>query len=74
MIRQKDFTYDPVNFKGLPEFVRSIKKDGLRYIIILVSPVFITVTEIEIFQGTLTGTCIVLAAIILKVPKILKCQ
>ncbi|XP_020616218.1 maltase-glucoamylase, intestinal-like [Orbicella faveolata] len=35
MIRQKDFTYDPVNFKGLPEFVRSIKKDGLRYIIIL---------------------------------------
>lgn len=37
MIRQKDFTYDPVNFKGLPEFVRSIKKDGLHYIIILVS-------------------------------------
>ena len=37
MIRQKDFTYDPDNFKGLPEFVRSIKKDGLRYIIILVS-------------------------------------
>ena len=37
MIRQKDFTYDPVNFKGLPEFVRSIKKNGLRYIIILVS-------------------------------------
>ena len=36
MIREKDFTYDPVNFKGLPEFVRSIKKDGLRYIIILV--------------------------------------
>jgi len=37
MNRQKDFTYDPVNFKGLPEFVSSIKKDGLRYIIILVS-------------------------------------
>lgn len=37
MIRQKDFTYDNVNFKGLPEFVRDIKKDGLRYIIILVS-------------------------------------
>ena len=37
MIRQKDFTYDPVRFKGLPEFVRSIKKDGLHYIIILVS-------------------------------------
>lgn len=37
MIQQKDFTYDHVNFKGLPEFVHSIKKDGLRYIIILVS-------------------------------------
>ena len=37
MLRQKDFTYDDVNFKGLPEFVRSVKKDGLRYIIILVS-------------------------------------
>lgn len=37
MTRQKDFTYDPANFKGLPEFVQSIKKDGLRYIIILVS-------------------------------------
>ncbi|XP_074615489.1 putative maltase-glucoamylase 2 isoform X3 [Acropora palmata] len=35
MTRQKDFTYDPANFKGLPEFVQSIKKDGLRYIIIL---------------------------------------
>nr|XP_058944408.1 maltase-glucoamylase-like [Pocillopora verrucosa] len=35
MIRQKDFTYDPVNFKGLPQLVRSIKNDGLRYIIIL---------------------------------------
>ena len=40
MVRQKDFTYDPVNYKGLPEFVRSIKKDGLRYIIILVSVQF----------------------------------
>ncbi|KAJ7393936.1 hypothetical protein OS493_003605 [Desmophyllum pertusum] len=35
MIREKDFTYDPVNFKDWPEFVRSKKKDGLRYIIIL---------------------------------------
>lgn len=41
MIRQKDFTYDPVNFKGLPQFVRSIKNDGLRYIIILVSNSFL---------------------------------
>lgn len=41
MIRQKDFTYDPVNFKGLPQLVRSIKNDGLRYIIILVSNSFL---------------------------------
>ena len=40
MIRMKDFTYDPVNFKGLPDFVRSIRRDGLRYIIILVSIIF----------------------------------
>ena len=40
MIRMKDFTYDPVNFKGLPDFVRSIRKDGVRYIIILVSTIF----------------------------------
>ena len=36
MERQLDFTYDKTTFKGLPEFVSSIKKDGLRYIIILV--------------------------------------
>lgn len=36
MERQLDFTYDKTTFKGLPEFVNSIKKDGLKYIIILV--------------------------------------
>ena len=36
MVRMKDFTYDADRFHDLPEFVRSIKKDGLRYIIILV--------------------------------------
>ena len=36
MERQLDFTYDKKTFNGLPEFVRSIKKDGLKYIIILV--------------------------------------
>ncbi|XP_028402531.1 maltase-glucoamylase, intestinal-like [Dendronephthya gigantea] len=35
MERQLDFTYDKNTFKGLPEFVDSIKKDGLKYIIIL---------------------------------------
>ena len=39
MIRQLDFTYDPVAYDGLPDFVRSIKKDGLRYIIILVTTI-----------------------------------
>ena len=48
MIRQKDFTYDNVNFKGLPEFVRDIKKDGLRYIIILVSVTLKRVLFIQI--------------------------
>lgn len=36
MIRQLDFTFDPIAYDGLPDFVRSIRKDGLRYIIILV--------------------------------------
>jgi alpha-glucosidase (family GH31 glycosyl hydrolase) len=36
MLRQLDFTYDKTTFNGLPEFVNSIKKDGLKYIIILV--------------------------------------
>lgn len=34
MERQLDFTYDKT-FDGLPEFVKSIKEDGLKYIIIL---------------------------------------
>ena len=59
MIRQKDFTYNPVNFKGLPEFVRSIKKDGLRYIIILVSVImpvyFLFQTDAGFYLGM--GNC-----------------
>ncbi|XP_031552826.1 maltase-glucoamylase, intestinal-like [Actinia tenebrosa] len=35
MVRQLDFTYDKDKFAGLPDYVRSIKKEGLRYIIIL---------------------------------------
>ncbi|XP_048581459.1 sucrase-isomaltase, intestinal [Nematostella vectensis] len=35
MVRQLDFTYNKDNFTKLPEWVRSVKKDGLRYIIIL---------------------------------------
>ena len=54
MIRMKDFTYDPVNFKGLPEFVRSIKKDGLRYIIILVSTLVVYVCSFFFCLNQLT--------------------
>ena len=36
MIRNLDFTYDPVNYAGLPSFVRQLQRDGMRYIIILV--------------------------------------
>ena len=36
MDRHVDFTYNKKAYAGLPEFVRSVKKDGLRYIIILV--------------------------------------
>eukprot|EP00112_Aurelia_sp_Birch-Aquarium-sp1_P009032 Seg2012.11_Seg2012.9 transcript_id=Seg2012.11_Seg2012.9/GoldUCD/mRNA.D3Y31 product="Maltase-glucoamylase intestinal" protein_id=Seg2012.11_Seg2012.9/GoldUCD/D3Y31 len=35
MDRHVDFTYNKKKYAGLPEFVRSLKKDGLRYIIIL---------------------------------------
>lgn len=32
-----DFTWDPVTYAGLPEFVDDIRAKGMRYIIILVS-------------------------------------
>jgi len=35
MDRHVDFTYNKKTYAGLPEFVRAVKKDGLRYIIIL---------------------------------------
>ncbi|KAI8479947.1 hypothetical protein Bbelb_423330 [Branchiostoma belcheri] len=35
MERQMDFTIDPVNYQGLPEFVDQIRRDGMRYVIIL---------------------------------------
>ncbi|XP_030743202.2 maltase-glucoamylase, intestinal-like [Echinops telfairi] len=35
MERQLDFTYDKTNFAGLPEFVKALKRDGIRYVIIL---------------------------------------
>ena len=60
MIRMKDFTYDPVNFKGLPDFVRSIRKDGLRYIIILVSIIFCLSIENNVKKITLSFCFLIL--------------
>ena len=37
MDRQLDFTYDNETYAGLPEYVRGIKKRGIKYITILVS-------------------------------------
>lgn len=31
MDEKKSFTYDQVNFKGLPEFVDNLHQDGMRY-------------------------------------------
>ncbi|XP_028938370.1 sucrase-isomaltase, intestinal-like [Ornithorhynchus anatinus] len=35
MDRRLDFTYDKVNFAGLPEYIQELKKDGMHYVIIL---------------------------------------
>ncbi|XP_077026637.1 sucrase-isomaltase, intestinal-like isoform X2 [Tamandua tetradactyla] len=35
MERQMDFTYDKINFAGLPEYIEELKKDGIHYVIIL---------------------------------------
>ncbi|XP_006865405.1 PREDICTED: maltase-glucoamylase, intestinal-like [Chrysochloris asiatica] len=35
MDRQLDFTYDKTNFAGLPEYVKTLKRDGMHYVIIL---------------------------------------
>lgn len=37
MLEYRDFTIDPVNFAGLPEYVQKLKTEGTRYVIILVS-------------------------------------
>jgi hypothetical protein len=36
MDQKKDFTYDPVNFKGFPEFVKELHNNGQKLVIILV--------------------------------------
>ena len=37
MDEKKSFTYDKVNFAGLPEYVTELHDDGMKFIIILVS-------------------------------------
>ena len=37
MDERKDFTYDKVNFEGLPDFIKELQAKGMRFIIILVS-------------------------------------
>lgn len=39
---KKDFTYDKVNFAGLPEFADYLHAKGQKYILILVRPSFNT--------------------------------
>ncbi|XP_054285968.1 lysosomal alpha-glucosidase-like [Macrosteles quadrilineatus] len=34
MVRRNDFTYDPVAYKGLPQFVDLLHKEGMHYMII----------------------------------------
>jgi len=36
---RRDFTIDPVNFRDLPQLVDEVKKDGLRFIAIIVSAI-----------------------------------
>lgn len=40
MDQRKDFTYDPVNFKGFPEFVKELHNNGQKLVIILVCASF----------------------------------
>ena len=46
MDEQRDFTIDPVNYIGLPEYVDTLKSYGMHYIIILVSWQFIISKDI----------------------------
>lgn len=36
----KDFTYDKVNFGGLPEFIEDLHAKGMHYVIMTVSNLF----------------------------------
>ena len=42
MERQLDFTINPKTYNGLPDYVRELKKDGVRYITILVGSIWVS--------------------------------
>lgn len=46
MDERKDFTYDPVNFKGFPEFVKELHSNSQKLVIIVVRAVLL-------FPGTI---------------------
>ena len=41
MHERKDFTYDPVNFKGFPEFVKELHSNGQKLVIIVVCAILL---------------------------------
>ena len=56
MERQLDFTYNNVTYNGLPEFVRKIKSDGVKYISILDPAISANETGYEAYDlGVSTG-------------------
>jgi maltase-glucoamylase len=46
--RQLDFTYDKVNFAGLPEYINQIKQQGIRFIPILDPAIMISGRELKL--------------------------
>lgn len=42
MDERKDFTYDPVNFKGFPEFVKELHRNSQKLVIIVVRAILLS--------------------------------
>ena len=42
MDERKDFTYDPVNFKGFPEFVKELHNNSQKLVIIVVRAILLS--------------------------------
>ena len=55
MDRRLDFTVDPVNFAGLKDYAREIRKEGVRFIILLDPAIN---AEVKVFtQGNAVMEC-----------------